>query len=49
MGYIKEPANVDFEINGKPWTSKEKEEISDFIKQYKLKKKKKVALKKVKV
>jgi len=46
MGYIKEPENIDFVINGKPWNSKEKKEISDFIKQYKLKNK---ILKKAKV
>lgn len=32
MGYIKEPAGVDFEINGKPLTEKQKKEISEFIK-----------------
>ena len=39
MGYIKEPEGVDFEINGKPWTKKEKEEISQIIKKLKAKKK----------
>jgi hypothetical protein len=32
MGYIKEPDGVDFIINGKPLTDKEKKAISEFIK-----------------
>lgn len=32
MGYIKEPDGVDFEINGKPLTDKQKQAISEFIK-----------------
>lgn len=32
MGYIKEPDGVDFIINGKPLTVKEKKAISEFIK-----------------
>ena len=32
MGYIKEPDGVDFIINSKPLTEKQKEEISAFIK-----------------
>lgn len=32
MGYIKEPEGVDFVINGKPLTDKQKQEISEFIK-----------------
>lgn len=32
MGYIKEPEGVDFVINGKPLTDKQKNEISLFIK-----------------
>lgn len=32
MGYIKEPEGVDFVINGKPLTDKQKNEISEFIK-----------------
>jgi hypothetical protein len=32
MGYIKEPEGVDFVINGKPLTDKQKKEISEFIK-----------------
>ena len=31
MGYIKEPEGVDFVINGKPLTDKQKKEISEFI------------------
>ena len=32
MGHIKEPDGVDFVINGKPLTDKEKKAISEFIK-----------------
>ena len=32
MGYIKEPEGVDFVINGKPLTEKQKKAISEFIK-----------------
>ncbi len=32
MGYIKEPDGVDFVINGKPLTEKQKQAISEFIK-----------------
>lgn len=32
MGYIKEPVGVDFIIQSKPLTDKEKKEISEFIK-----------------
>jgi hypothetical protein len=32
MGHIKEPDGVDFVINGKPLTEKEKKAISEFIK-----------------
>ena len=32
MGHIKEPDGVDFIINGKPLTEKEKKAISEFIK-----------------
>ena len=32
MGYIKEPDGVDFIINSKPLTEKQKEAISAFIK-----------------
>lgn len=37
MGHIKEPAGVDFIINGKPLTEKEKLSISEFIKADKAK------------
>ena len=32
MGHIKEPAGIDFIINGKPLTDKERKAISEFIK-----------------
>ena len=32
MGHIKEPDGVDFIINGKPLTDKERQAISEFIK-----------------
>ncbi len=32
MGHIKEPDGVDFIINGKPLTDKERKAISEFIK-----------------
>lgn len=32
MGYIKEPDGVDFVIDGKPLTEKQKKAISEFIK-----------------
>jgi hypothetical protein len=31
MGYIKEPEGIDFVINGKPLTDKQKKAISVFI------------------
>ncbi len=37
MGHIKEPDGVDFIINGKPLTDKEKKAISEFIKADKAK------------
>ncbi len=43
MGYKKEPNGVDFIINGKPLTEKEKKAISEFIKANK----EKIANKKV--
>ena len=36
MGYIKEPEGVDFVVNGKPLTDKQKKEISEFIKADKI-------------
>jgi len=38
MGHIKEPEDVDFLIESKPLTSKEKKEISELIKTLKKKK-----------
>lgn len=35
MGYIKEPEGVDFMIQSKPLTDKERKEISKFIQDYK--------------
>ncbi|NOT91464.1 hypothetical protein [Ferruginibacter sp.] len=37
MGHIKEPDGVDFIINGKPLTDKERKAISEFIKADKAK------------
>ena len=36
MGYIKEPEGVDFFVDSKPLTEKDKREISDIIAYYKL-------------
>jgi hypothetical protein len=38
MGLIKEPLNVDFVVDPRPLTEKERRMISDFIKTDKLKK-----------
>lgn len=35
MGLIREPKNVDFYVIDKPWSEKEREEFSAFIKQRK--------------
>ena len=35
MGYIKEPKGVDFVIASEPLTDKAREEISEFIRNYK--------------
>lgn len=35
MGHIKEPKGVDFIIESKPMTAKEKEELTKFIKKRK--------------
>ena len=35
MGYIKEPEGIDFIIQSKPLTDKERKEISKFIQDYK--------------
>jgi hypothetical protein len=37
MGFIKEPEGIDFIINSKPLTDKERQEISLYIKAYKSK------------
>lgn len=43
MGLIKEPLNVDFVVDPRPLTEKERKMISDFIKADKLKKAKMIA------
>ena len=45
MGHIKEPKGVDFVIQSKPLTNKDREEISKFIANYKAKKRRKKTLK----
>ncbi len=37
MGYIKEPEGIDFIIQSKPLTDKDREQISKFIQEYKRK------------
>jgi hypothetical protein len=37
MGYVKEPEGVDFIIQSKPLSDKERKEISKFIQDYKAK------------
>jgi hypothetical protein len=37
MGYIKEPEGVDFIIQSKPLTDKDREQISKFIEEYRRK------------
>jgi hypothetical protein len=46
MGLIREPLNVDFFVDPKPITEKEKKKISDFIKADKEKRKSKKTSKK---
>ena len=36
MGYIKEPEGVDFYVDSKPLTEKDRKEISEIIAYYKL-------------
>jgi len=36
MGYIKEPEGIDFFVDSKPLTEKDRQEISDIIAYYKL-------------
>ena len=45
MGHIKEPKSVDFIIQSKPLTDKDRLEISKFISDYKAKNKKKPVIK----
>ena len=35
MGLIREPLDVDFEVDPRPLTKEEREQISDYIKAYK--------------
>ena len=35
MGLIREPLNVDFVVDSKPLTKKEKEAVSKYIREYK--------------
>lgn len=37
MGYIKEPKGIDFVIESEPLTDKARQEISEFIRNYKSK------------
>ncbi len=46
MGLIREPEGVDFIIKSKPLTKKEQEGLSKFIKEYKLKSRKRISSKK---
>jgi hypothetical protein len=41
MGFIKEPLNIDFYVMPEPLTDKEKDLISQYILQYKIKHKRK--------
>lgn len=45
MGFIREPEGVDFLIQGKPLTEKQKKELSAFIKADKNKSKQRTILK----
>jgi len=36
MGYINEPEGIDFYVDSKPYTEKDKKEISEIIAYYKL-------------
>ncbi len=36
MGYINEPEDIDFYVDSKPLTEKDRKEISDIIAYYKL-------------
>jgi hypothetical protein len=37
MGLIREPLDVDFVVDSRPLTKKEKEKISAYIREYKIK------------
>ena len=37
MGYIKEPEGIDFIIQSEPLTNEDREQISQFIREYKRK------------
>ncbi len=41
MGLIREPKDVDFYVIDKPWSEKEKKELSEFIKMRKTQREKK--------
>ena len=47
MGFIKEPKGIDFIIDSKPLTDKDREEISRHIADYKAKNAKKRTVKKI--
>lgn len=40
MGLIREPLDVDFEVDPRPLTDKEREQISNYIKAFKAKRRK---------
>lgn len=46
MGLVKEPEGVDFIVNSRPLTKKEQEALSNFIKEDKAKRLKKLLTKK---
>lgn len=46
MGLVREPEGVDFVIKSRPLTKKEETLLSEFIQEYKAKRKKKPAAKK---
>lgn len=48
MGLIREPLDVDFEVDPRPLTREEKEQISNYIKAYKAKNSRKELAKKKK-
>jgi hypothetical protein len=42
MGLIKEPTNIDFTVLDKPWSDRDRKDLSEFIKQRKINQKKTV-------